>query len=82
MSEMSKATEREECGTEGWCGRLQGVINAQTALTKPFEIAELGMNDGTLRGVLRMWVGKKAAFTVRCCPCCGADPQARFSPKK
>lgn len=78
MSEMSETTEREECGPAGWCGRLEGVINAQTALTKPFEVAEMVMHDDSTRGVLRLWVGKKAVFMVRHCPCCGGDPQARY----
>lgn len=75
---MSETAEREECGADGWCGRLERVISAQTAQTKPFEVAEMAMSDDSTRGVLRLWVGRKAVFTVRCCPCCGADPQARF----
>jgi hypothetical protein len=79
---MSEESKREECGPDGWCDWFKRVHAAQDAMTRPFEVVEEAYEDGSLRGALYLWVGKKKHIKVRCCPCCGSDPQARFQPKK
>lgn len=79
---MSEEAKREECDSDGWCEWFGRVFAAQDAMTRPFEVAEEAYEDGSLRGALIMWVGKKAHFRVRCCPCCGGNPQARFQLKE